>query len=216
MKMQELLIFGAIIAVVLWVLVGSAGSAGAGFKFNGKTIKYDAGSDFVLTLDASATLAGAKDVNLCTSQSTAYPCSEPFEDTNNDKVYTEGVDRFDLQKHDLNKDGEWTPILMDFKWTKQGEYSYADGKKKGIPLDQYVDSSTPWKLDYRGTDEGKLVINLEVIDYHAQALNGSAETVTDTKQWIFNCIKRNIDGPEIKLAVDVDAVEGSVWDLNQQ
>jgi len=216
MKIQELLIFGAIIAVVLWVLVGSSSSAGAGFKFNGKTIKYDAGSDFVLTLDASATIPGAKDVNLCTSQSTAYPCSEPFEDKNNDKVYTEGLDGFDPQKHDLNQDGKWTPVLMEFKWTKQGEYSYADGKKKGVPLnDEYVDSNTPWKLEYRGADEGKLVINLEVIDYHAQALNGGKEKVTDTKQWTFNCIKRNIDNPEIKLAVDVDAIEGNVWDLNQ-
>ena len=210
MKIQELLIFGAIIAVVLWVLVGSANSAGAGFKFNGKTIKYDAGSDFVLTIDASATLPGHKEATLCrTDGTTQYPCSEEWVDSNFNDMWDEGE-----PFTDLDNNGVWTPVLMEFRWTKEGEYSYADGKKKGIPLS--TNPKTPWLLEYRNDDVGKLTINLEVIDYHAQALNGNKEKVTDTKKWIFNCVRRTIDPPEIKLAVDVDAVEGSVYELNKK
>ena len=208
MKLQEILVFGALI-IVVGSLFAWSGSSDEMEPFDGKNIKYKSGDQFTLTLNAFET----KDTETLNNQANSpkFPYAESWEDFGLDgkadtKDEGEGNNICDNGEPftDVDLNGEWTPELLEFKWEKVTSNYGGKEERKRLA----TSTEEPWLLEYVGSDQGKLTIQLTVIDHRSTNRNAEKvnfysdenKSVQDEYEWEFNCTRVPEDAPIIIAA----------------
>ena len=145
MKLQEILIFGSLIAVVGILFYSSGGNLESldelPSEFDGKNVIYPAGDTFVLTFNAETTSDRETRIN---SESDKYPYSESWEDIGNGK-YDEGEEWVDTNN---SKNGKWDKgekftdtAKKNGVYNKGEEFTDANGNGKWDKGEEFVDTA---------------------------------------------------------------------------
>ena len=176
MKLQEIIVFGSLIAIVGILFYTSGGNLSnldeLPSEFDGVNVVYPAGDTFVLTFNAKSTSDRETMVN---SESEKYPYSESWVDIGNGK-YDKGEDFVDTRN---SKNGKWdtgekftdtakkngvynkgekfvdTRNSKNGKWDKGENYTdipdgeYTPYDENGNPFEKFTDSdlSGSWTRD---------------------------------------------------------------------
>ncbi|MAX09879.1 MAG: hypothetical protein CMG13_03325 [Candidatus Marinimicrobia bacterium] len=146
MKLQEIIVFGSLIAIVGILFYTSGGNLSnldeLPSEFDGVNVVYPAGDTFVLTFNAKSTSDRETMVN---SESEKYPYSESWVDIGNGK-YDKGEDFVDTRN---SKNGKWD----------KGEKFTDTAKKNGVynKGEDFVDANGngKWDTGEKFTDTAK-------------------------------------------------------------
>ena len=227
MKLQEIIVFGSLIAIVGILFYTSGGNLSnldeLPSEFDGVNVVYPAGDTFVLTFNAKSTSDRETMVN---SESEKYPYSESWVDIGNGK-YDKGEDFVDTRN---SKNGKWD---KGEKYTDIPDGEYTPYDENGNPFEKFTDSdlngswtrdllefrwekvtlkdswkeqttplssksvSEPWLLEYEGNDQGRIQIRLTVVDYRSTNRNEKGIVLSE-KEWDFNCERLLEKAPEIE------------------
>ncbi len=186
MKWQDILAFCSVLLVFI-VLFSKANSFinidELPSEFDGKNVFYPIGETFRLSFNAFKTSDRETKINL---ESKEYPYSESWEDSNQNGKYDLGEKFTDS---DLN--GFWTERLLEFFWEKET----LNNMMQPVITPLKNSSASPWKMDYQGSDEGKLIIRLIIVDHRSSNRNNAL--VTSKKEWTFYCRSVLEKGPKI-------------------
>ncbi len=169
MKLQEMLIFGSLIAIVGILFYTSGGNLSnldeLPSEFDGKNVIYPAGDTFVLTFNAQSTSDRETNIN---TDSEKYPYSESWEDIGNGR-YDKGEDFVDTRNA---KNGKWDKgEKFTDKASKNGRYDKGERW-----TDTYNSKNGKW-------DKGEEYTDIPDGEYTPFDVDGKPfETFTDSDQ----------------------------------